>query len=277
MIKFMLITNDPALAHHAENCGVSRIFVDLEQLGKKKRQGHLDTLISNHSLADVSKVKEKISRAELLVRLNPMHGNTKQEIDDAVKAGADLLMLPMFKNADDVRHFTEMVDGRAGVIPLVETYCAVQAIDDIVSIPRLTEIYIGLNDLHLDMQLKFMFEPLANGLVDKLAEAIKSAGLPFGFGGIARVGEGIIPGELVLGEHLRLGSSSVILSRTFQRKSEGFSKFNDDMSLKIELEKLILVAEELKLRSSSQIIADHLRLQVAVSKFVAEKNDKAVV
>ena len=46
------------------------------------------------------------------------------------------------------------------------------------------------------MGLKFMFEPLANGLIDEVAHIITSAGLPFGFGGIARVGEGIIPGEM---------------------------------------------------------------------------------
>ena len=105
---------------------------------------------------------------------------------------------------DEVRQFARLVNGRAGVIPLVETYKATQAIDKIVGIPGVSEVYIGLNDLHLDMKLNFMFEPLADGLIDELAGVIKSAGMPFGFGGIARVGEGVIPGELVLAEHLRL-------------------------------------------------------------------------
>ena len=42
------------------------------------------------------------------------------------------------------------------------------------------------------------------------------AGIPFGFGGIARIGEGLLPSDYILGEHVRLGSSSVILSRTFK-------------------------------------------------------------
>lgn len=271
MIKFMLITNDPVLAHYAESCGVERIFVDLEKHGKQKRQGHLDTLISSHSMADVAKVKKGLSKAELLVRLNPLHGDTKVEIDQAIIGGADILMLPMFRSADEVRHFSELVDGRVKVIPLVETYDAAQAIDEIVSIPGVSEIYIGLNDLHLDMQLTFMFEPLANGFVDKLAETIKSAGLPFGFGGIARVREGVVPGELVLGEHLRLGSSSVILSRTFHRKSEGVSDFKANLNLKNELEKLSKFGETLKLRSSTQVMDDHKHLQKIVSEFVARK------
>ena len=37
-----------------------------------------------------------------------------------------------------------------------------------------------------------------------------------GFGGIARIGEGMLPSDNILGEHVRLGSSSVILSRTFK-------------------------------------------------------------
>lgn len=271
MIKFMLITNDPVLAHYAEACGVERIFVDLERNGKQKRQGHLDTLISSHSMADVAKMKENLSQAKLLVRLNPLHSDSKWEIDEAIKGGADLLMLPMFRSADEIQSFSTLVDGRAGVVPLVETYGAAQSLDKIVCVPGVTEVYIGLNDLHLDMQLKFMFEPLANGFVDTMAQIIKAAGLPFGFGGIARVGEGIIPGELVLGEHLRLGSSTVILSRTFHRKSEGISEFKANLNLKNELDKLFMAAEELKLRSPAQIKDDHRHLQAVVNEFVASK------
>ena len=40
--------------------------------------------------------------------------------------------------------------------------------------------------------------------------------MPFGFGGIARIGEGDLPSDNILGEHVRLGSQSVILSRTFK-------------------------------------------------------------
>jgi hypothetical protein len=270
-MKFMLITNDIDLACYAESCGVERIFVDLEKLGKKERQGHLDTLISDHSIEDVAIVKKNIVSAELLVRLNPLHSGTKTEIEAAIDGGADFLMLPMFYSADEVQTFSDMVNGRAGVIPLIETYPAVQSIDDIVCVSGVSEIYIGLNDLHLDMNLTFMFEPLANGLIDNLAKTIKSAGLPFGFGGIARVGEGVIPGELVLAEHLRLGSSSVILSRTFHRKSENILEFQANLNLKIELEKLFSEARKLKLRTSLECIAGHQKLKKSVEEFVENK------
>ncbi len=68
----MLITNNPEVAKYAEDCGVGRIFLDLEVNGKQERQGHLDTLISQHKMQDISEVKAKITRSKLLVRLNPM-------------------------------------------------------------------------------------------------------------------------------------------------------------------------------------------------------------
>lgn len=268
MIKFMLITNDLPLAKYAEGCGVERIFVDLELLGKEERQGHLDTHIAKHSMADVAKIKSVLSSSKLLVRLNPLHEDSQQEVDEAIASGADLLMLPMFRRADEVQHFVDLVKGRAGVIPLVETYDAVESIEALVKIPGVVEIYIGLNDLHLDMKLRFMFEPLANGLVDKVVKVVVNAGLPFGFGGIARVGEGIIPGELVLAEHLRLGSSSVILSRTFHRKSERLEEFEANLNLKYEMGRLIKAGEILKDRDFAQVKADQRRLQDIVFEFL---------
>jgi hypothetical protein len=57
-----------------------------------------------------------------------------------------------------------------------------------------------------------------------VARVARAQGLRFGFGGIAQLDEGLLPGRAVLGEHLRLGSEAVILSRTFHRPggSESF-------------------------------------------------------
>lgn len=270
-MNFMLITNEPELAHYAESCGVSRIFIDLEKIGKQERQGHLDTLMSNHTVSDVAKIKKCLSMAELLVRVNPLYDGTKKEVDDAISGGADWLMLPMFRRAEEVEQFVALVDGRAKVIPLLETYEASQCLDEIVCIPGISEIYIGLNDLHLDMGLTFMFELLANGTIDELVKIIKDAGIFFGFGGIARVGEGVIPGELIMGEHHRLGSSSVILSRTFHRKSMDVFEFKANLDLKVELEKLIMAGEKQKLRNDAQVLADHRHLQNVVTEFTGRK------
>ena len=69
----------------------------------------------------------------------------------------------------------------------------------------------------------FMFQLLANGTVDHLADRIGEKGLTFGFGGIASLSGGLLPGSYVLKEHYRLGSKRVILSRSFCN----VSKMND--------------------------------------------------
>ena len=77
------------------------------------------------------------------------------------------------------------------------------------------EIHIGLNDLHLSYGLTFMFELLANGKVEEITKKIRNKGIPYGFGGIAKLGEGDLPAEKIVMEHYRLGSTRAILSRSF--------------------------------------------------------------
>ena len=62
---------------------------------------------------------------------------------------------------------------------------------------------------------RFMFELLADGTVDRLCKIISEKGIPYGFGGIARLGYGELPAEYVITEHYRLGSTLAILSRSF--------------------------------------------------------------
>ena len=76
-------------------------------------------------------------------------------------------------------------------------------------------MFIGLNDLSLGYGKMFMFELLADGTVEHLCGKFREKGLPYGFGGIAALGKGTVPAEMIIKEHYRLGSSSVILSRSF--------------------------------------------------------------
>lgn len=268
MLKLMFITNDSALASHAFSCGVARIFVDLEVNGKLERQGHLDTVISDHCEKDIYRIKDSVPNAELLVRVNPFFEGSTSEINDVIKAGADLVMLPMFSTLAEVEEVSRIIDGRAKLIPLVETVDAVEILEDVVNVPGVSEIYIGLNDLHRELGLKFMFELLASGLVEEMTSIIKKAGLPFGFGGIARVGEGLLPAELILAEHVRLGSTRVILSRTFHYRSETLLQFNSYMDLEQEVAKIFAKMSELKLRNVDKVNADKAELIRIVSAIV---------
>lgn len=214
-LKLMYITNDPGVAVIAEESGVDWIFIDLEIMGKEKRQGHLDTVISRHQASDVKKLRESINRSEILVRINPYYVGTPDEIEEVVSNGADIIMLPYFKTRSEVESFIAAVDGRVKTCLLCETPKAVSRIDDILTLPGIDCIHIGLNDLHLGYGMRFMFELLTDGTVEMLCGKLKAAGISYGFGGIARLGEGTLPAEYILAEHYRLGSSMVILSRSF--------------------------------------------------------------
>jgi hypothetical protein len=74
---------------------------------------------------------------------------------------------------------------------------------------------VGLNDLSLGYGMKFMFQLLADGTVERLCNAFRDKGIPYGFGGIASLGKGLLPAEYVIAEHYRLGSTCAILSRSF--------------------------------------------------------------
>ena len=217
----MYITNNTKVAEIAQNAGVDRIWVDMEWIGKEDRQAGMNTVKSHHTIDDIIKLRPIVTSSTLMARINPIHSETKyycdskEEIEDTITAGAEVIMLPMFKTVKEVDKFIEYVSGRAKTQLLVETREAHLNIDRILEVPGIDEIHIGLNDLHLAYGQKFMFEPLCDGKVEGMANKFKEKGIKFGIGGIARLGKGILPAEYVIAEHYRLGSSAAILSRSF--------------------------------------------------------------
>lgn len=220
-LKLMYITNNPKIAVVAENAGVDRIFIDMEYIGKDIRQGGMDTVKSHHTIDDIAAVRQVIKKSELLVRVNPIHDKTdlytssEEEITKAIENGADIVMLPYFKTVDEVKRFLSAVNGRAKTMLLLETPEAVDIVDDLLCLEGIDSIHIGLNDLSLGYGKKFMFELLTDGTVERLCIKFREKNIPYGFGGIASLGKGIIPAEMIIKEHYRLGSTCAILSRSF--------------------------------------------------------------
>lgn len=163
----------------------------------------------------------QLKKAELLVRVNPIHdatkeyGSSKEEIAMAIENGTDIIMLPYFKTTKEVERFVKLVDGKCKTMLLVETPEAVEIIDEILNIDGINECHIGLNDLSLGYGMNFMFELLADGTVERLCSKFHEKGIKYGFGGIASIGRGLLPAENIIIEHYRLGSSMTILSRSF--------------------------------------------------------------
>lgn len=131
-----------------------------------------------------------------------------------------MVMLPMWKSVEDVKQFLSFVNGRVKTTLLLETKEAVECLDQVLELGGFDEIHIGLNDLHLSYGLTFMFELLSNGTVESLCKKIAATGIPYGFGGIARIGDGTLPAEWIVKEHYRLGSTRAILSRSFCNAEE---------------------------------------------------------
>lgn len=221
MINLMYITNRPEIAQIAEDAGIDWIFVDMEFIGKDARQGGLDTVQNHHTVEDVKKIKSALHKAKVLVRVNPIHDalpdypSSEEEISAVIEAGADIVMLPYFKRKKEVERFISCVSRRAKTCLLLETPEAAEILDEIIEIPGIDMIHIGLNDMHLALGMKFMFELLANGSVDAWTQTIKKKNIKFGFGGLASLNGGLIPGRMILKEHYRLGSEMVIVSRAF--------------------------------------------------------------
>lgn len=271
-MTLMFITDDPELATYAVASGVDRLFVDMETLGKKERQGHLDTHQVAHTPRDVQRLRQSLPDAEILARVNPWYDGSASEIDAVIEAGADVVMLPMFTTEREVSAFLASVGDRARTSLLLETPQALTRIDDILQhSARIDEIHVGLNDLHLGMKLDFMFELLSGGLVGYLAERIHSAGIRFGFGGIARVGEGAVPAELIIGEHVRLGSTMTILSRTFHQRAESVADLEQALDLTEEIQKVRACVDGFQTASAEELDANRKALSEAVQHVVQRK------
>tara|TARA_B100001057_G_scaffold496431_1_gene597912 strand:- start:1219 stop:2046 length:828 start_codon:yes stop_codon:yes gene_type:complete len=220
-MNLMFVTNNILLARAADDAGVDEIFIDLEIYGKRDRQFGRNTVVSEHEIDDIPRIKSAVSSASILVRCNPVGDWTADEIDRIISAGADTVMLPFFKNEKEVQFFMSCVAGRAKTCLLVETIESLENLDLFLSVEGVDRIHIGLNDLHIAYKSSFMFEPFINGKIEKACKIARQYDVNFGIGGIAKIGSSLKPSpECLLAEHVRLGSSSVILSRSFLEASD---------------------------------------------------------
>ena len=274
-MDLILITNDVARAAIAQEAGVDFIMVDLEINGKVARQGHLNTVISRHTMDDVARVRDALDASRLLVRINPLFGGSETEIDQCIALGADVVMLPMFTQVAEVEHFVGLVRGRAQAWLLLETPQAMVRADEIAQCRGVDAVHIGLNDLHLGLGLQFMFELLAFGVVEWLSCRFVDRGIKFGFGGVARLQGGALDAALILSEHVRLKSQQVLLSRDFQRILELPSvimqhEFQAEVGLiRREVERLAQCSQNDLLRNCSD-------LRRAVKQIVAASRPRTV-
>lgn len=268
-MELMYITNDPKIALIAEKAGVDRIWIDLETLGKEERQKGLNTVKSHHTIEDIKIIKPLLTKSKMMVRVNPWNINSQKEINKVLDAGAEYIMLPMWKSPYEVQQFIKAINKRAKTILLLETKEAELCLDEVLKINGIDEIHIGLNDLHLSKKIPFMFQLLGNGNVDEICKKIMNAGISYGFGGVSHLGDGMIPAEMILKEHYRLKSSRVILSRGFCNINQGYEEIEKEFTNNLkefrEYENMLCKI------SNSDLEKNHLELAIIANNIGMKK------
>jgi len=239
LFEFFLIVSDPEIANYVASRGVTRLFVDLETYGKAERQKGLNSVQSVQTPKTLSLIRESAPDAHILCRCNPLHENSTTEVDDIITRGADSIMLPMFRDRDTLARFYDIVDNRLKIVPLFETVGSLGSIFEIVQTLPLERVHFGLNDLHLERKDKFLLQPLVDGVLDQPAKILLKNNIQFGIGGLARLDEGIVPPRLLISEHVRLGSTAAILSRSFHRNSATCHELKQHMNFEAEVSLLL--------------------------------------
>jgi citrate lyase beta subunit len=273
-MRLLFITKDPTVGEVAQRAGVDWIFVDLECIGKSDRQANRDTVISAHSLDDVKAMRQVITSSKLMVRINPWGEWSANEIDGVIEAGADIIMLPFFTTVAEVSAFIKRVGGRAKTCLLLETLTGIEVLDDILEVQGIDFVHIGLNDLNIERGTTFMFEFLADGGVDTIAATLRTAGITFGFGGMARIGDLIPPAERILADHFRLGSTGVILSRSFCHPSQATGSEAFEAIFRQEVAKVRAEEARLAQADASFFECNHLQLIEEVALVVQRMKEK---
>jgi citrate lyase beta subunit len=270
----MFITDQADIAAHALACGADWIFFDLELIGKSERQGRTSSWISRHRVQNLAAIRKAIPRGTLLIRLNPLHEGSAAEVDHAVSAGVDRIMLPMFHSAAELQRFSDIVEGRVPIVPLLETPGAVADIEKILRVRGIEAVHIGINDLHIAFKRHFMFEMLIDQTVTKVAAACRRADFRFGIGGVARVDEGLVPARKILNEHARLGSSMAILSRTFHRLKTTLADIMADMDMAAEIAALRQAYADALKRPIERVASDHRDLCASLQSVAERMREK---
>ena len=217
MFELFLFTTDAALARASVAAGVTGIVIDWETIGKEARQAGADAETNRDTLEDLQRVREATD-GRVLCRINSFGPHTEREVELAIGAGADDLLLPMVRSVDEVADVLDLVQGRSGLGVLVETVDALGISAELGRLP-LSRVFVGLHDLRIERQTASIFTALADGTVDGIRGDFP---MPFGFGGLT-VPEGgdPVPCRLLLSELARLRCGWTFLRRSYRRDTAG--------------------------------------------------------
>jgi hypothetical protein len=212
---FFLFSSNLLLSLQAEQAGIFSVIVDWENLGKNDRQNGHKFEINQDRPEDVKLLTGNL-RIPVTVRVNSLGQHTRDEVDLALSLGARILMLPMATAPSEVAEFLRIVKKRAGTVIQIETWDLAKRAQELINL-EWDFAHIGLNDLSISLNNKWIWEALYDGTIERICTALK--GRNYGFGGATIVGGGSpIPFVHLLNEMLRLKCRMAILRRTFKRE-----------------------------------------------------------
>ncbi|MGY1827089.1 MULTISPECIES: aldolase/citrate lyase family protein [unclassified Blastococcus] len=258
-MDLFLFTVDPHWGRDVVAAGAAGIVVDWERRGKLRRQAGEGTQVNEDTPGDLSRMRAATS-GRLLCRVNGFGPWTAAEVDDAVDRGADELLLPMVRSAEEVDRTLDLVAGRCGLGILVETQDAVDRVAELARRP-LSRIYVGLNDLRIDRGSTALFAPLVDGTVDAVRSQVP---VPFGVGGLTLPGGGFpVPGDLLAAELIRIDTHFTFLRRSFTADMAGRDPF-------VEVPRLLGGLDELRRAGAERAVESRRAFVAAVAAMAQE-------
>ncbi len=216
-VELLLFSTDPSIVEEADRAGMDGFIIDLEDRYRFQRQ-LVDDAQSPDTHEDLSIVSSQTQRP-VWCRINQPGQWTEEEVEQAITHGADLILLPMVRQPEEVEYFLSLVSGRTQTGILIETVEACDCAQQLASFP-LDRIYMGLFDLALSRNSNDLFNPLTDGTVERLRNIFAKS--QFGVGGLTTVDAGAPVPCLELMAHLvRLGCDFTFLRNSFKRDIAG--------------------------------------------------------
>ena len=108
--------------------------------------------------------------------------------------------------------------------------------------------------------------------MDRLCDLLKNGGKPYGFGGVGRPGGGMLPAEYILGEHHRLGSGIVILSRSFCNTSIVTDYAEIERTFREGVADVRRWEDEYRNWTEEALLENHRRVGECVAQILARRN-----
>lgn len=251
VMKLFLFTSNLELAKNAEKAGVYSAIVDWERLGKQQRQSGHDFEINSDTAEDAAHLARHLDMP-VTVRVNPLGPHTEEEVERALEAGAEILMLPQSKTPSEVATFTQLVGNRAKTLIQIETQDLVERCEELKGL-KWDFAHVGLNDLRISRGSSWLWEPVYDGTVEKVCRTLEDKAVGFGGGTIIGGGDPI-PFIHLLREMARLHCGMCILRRTFKSDLEG-------RDIEAEIEAFYAKWAAVNARGQRAINADHQALQ----------------